>query len=143
VTRADDGEIRSLLARLAHLADVGEVDDYLALFTPDAVWVMPVIPQSGLEASERRGVTEIAAGVRERRASGVQGPGTDTAHVVTTTAIAFDGADPDTAIAESIWMFVADTASGAPRLQGFGRYRDTVKRTGGAWRLARREIALG
>lgn len=136
-----DGEVRTLLARLAQLADVGDVDEYLALFTDDAVWVMPAIPQSGLEPSERRGVEEIAAGVRERRAAGVQGPGTNTAHVVTTIAVAFDS--DDAATATSTWLFIAETASPNPRLQGFGRYTDTLRRTSGGWRLARREIALG
>jgi 3-phenylpropionate/cinnamic acid dioxygenase small subunit len=141
MTASDDGEIRTLVAKLAQFADVGDIDDYLALFAPDAVWAMPAIPQSGLEASERRGVDAIAAGVRERRAAGVQGPGTNTAHVITTIAVDFDG--EDTAVATSTWMFIGDTASAAPRLQGLGRYRDTVVRTGEGWRLARREITLG
>ena len=135
------GDIRTLIAKLAQLADVGQVDDYVALFMPDAVWAMPAIPQSGLAPSERRGIDEIAAGVRERRAAGVQGPGTNTAHVVTTISVDMDG--DDAAVATSTWMFIADTASPAPRLQGFGRYRDTVVRTGGGWKLARREITLG
>jgi 3-phenylpropionate/cinnamic acid dioxygenase small subunit len=137
----DDGAIRSLLAKLAQLADVGEVDDYLALFAPDATWVMPAIPQSGLEPSVRSGIDEIAAGVRERRAAGVQGPGTNTAHVITTIAVSF--VDDDSAVAESTWLFVGDTASATPRIQGFGRYRDTVSRSSDGWRLQRREITLG
>jgi 3-phenylpropionate/cinnamic acid dioxygenase small subunit len=139
----DDGEIRNLIALLAQHADIGTVEDYVALFTPDAEWVMPAIPQSGLAASTRRGRAEIEAGVRERRASGVQGPGTHTAHVVTSTIVQFVGAaPPDRAIAESIWLFVLDTGSN-PRVTGFGRYRDTVARTADGWRLARREITLG
>jgi 3-phenylpropionate/cinnamic acid dioxygenase small subunit len=135
------GDIRTLLAKLAQLADIGDVADYLALFADDAVWVMPAIPQSGLAPSERRGIEEIAAGVRERRAAGVQGPGTNTAHVVTTIAVT---PESDTAaVAESVWMFIADTASPSPRIQGFGRYRDTVTRTADGWRLVRREITLG
>ena len=137
---SDDGEIRTLLARLAQLADTGEVGDYVALFTDDAVWAMPAIPQSGLEASERRGRATIEAGVHERRASGVQGPGTNTAHLVTTIAVRYDG--DDVAVADSCWQFIADTTT-TPRLQGFGRYTDTLRRTADGWRLARREITLG
>jgi uncharacterized protein (TIGR02246 family) len=136
----DDAEIRTLVARLAHLADSGDLEEYLTLFTPDAVWVVPAIPQTGVEASEKAGVDAIAAGVRERRAAGVQGPGTGTAHVVTTIAITTEAADR--AVARSTWMFLADTAT-APRIQSFGRYTDTVTRTAEGWRLARREIALG
>ena len=137
---SDAGDIRTLLARLAHLADQGDVDEYLALFTPDAVWSMPAIPQTGVPASERRGLAEIEAGVAERRAAGVQGPGTNTAHLVTTTAVRFDGAD--VAVADSTWMFLVDTLA-EPRIASFGRYTDTVHRTRDGWRLARREIRVG
>jgi uncharacterized protein (TIGR02246 family) len=136
-----DGEIRTLLARLAQLADSGDLDTYLSLFVDDAEWVIPEIPQTGVPASVRKGVEEIAAGVRERRAAGVQGPGTHTAHMVTTVAVALD-ADGETAIADSTWMFLADTST-APRIQSFGRYHDTLRQVDGTWRLARREIHLG
>ena len=137
---SDAGDIRTLLARLAHVADQGDVDEYLTLFTPDAVWSMPEIPQTGVPASERRGLAEIEAGVRERRDSGVQGPGTNTAHLVTTTAVRFETAD--VAVADSTWMFLVDTLA-APRIASFGRYTDTLRRTGDGWRLARREIRVG
>lgn len=136
---SDDNEIRSLLARLAHLADTGEVEEYLALFTEDAAWVIPAIPQTGVAASERNGIDAIGAGVRERREAGVQGPGSGTMHVVTTVAVCVDG---DEAAAESTWLFVVDT-TGAPRVQAVGRYRDTLRRTPAGWRLARREITAG
>jgi uncharacterized protein (TIGR02246 family) len=136
---ADDAEIRTLLARLAHLADSGDLEAYLGLFTDDAAWVIPAIPQTGVAASERRGVEEIAAGVRERREAGVQGPGSHTMHVVTTTAVDVQG---DEAVAASTWLFLADTTS-APRVQAAGRYRDTLRRTADGWRLARREITAG
>jgi 3-phenylpropionate/cinnamic acid dioxygenase small subunit len=136
----DDGEIRSLIALLAQRADLGEVDDYVALFVEDAVWALPAIPQTGLAASERHGRGEIEAGVRERRAAGVQGPGTDTAHVVTSTIVSFEAADR--AVAESTWMFLGETST-SPRILTFGRYRDTVCRTADGWRVARREIVLG
>ena len=136
---SDDADIRSLLARLAHLADSGDLDEYLTLFTDDAAWVVPAIPQTGVAASEKRGVAEIAAGVRERREAGVQGPGTATMHVVTTTDVRLDGEE---AVACSTWLFLADTST-APRLQAVGRYRDTLRRTPAGWRLARREISAG
>lgn len=139
-TAEDELEIRNVVAALAQLADGGEVEAYLELFAPDAVWVVPAIPQTGVAASELRGVDAIGEGVRQRRATGVQGPGTHTAHVVTTTVVEFDG--DDTAAARSTWLFLADTVT-APRLQSVGRYRDTFIRTPAGWRLSRREIALG
>lgn len=135
----DDGEIRSLLARLAQLADSGDLDEYLELLTDDIAWVVPAIPQTGVAASERRGRDEVAAGVRERRAAGIQGPGSHTMHLVTTIAVDIV---KDEAVADSTWLFLADTAS-APRVQAAGRYRDTMRRTKNGWRLARREISAG
>jgi 3-phenylpropionate/cinnamic acid dioxygenase small subunit len=136
---SDDADIRSLLARLAQLADSGDLDEYLSLLIDDAAWVIPAIPQTGVAASERRGREEIAAGVRERRAMGVQGPGSDTMHLVTTIAVDVEGAE---ARASSTWVFLADTSS-TPRIQAVGRYRDTLQRTPQGWRLARREISAG
>lgn len=81
-------QIRSTLARIAHLADTGSVEDYVEQFTREAEWNMPANPDRGIPAQVRRGREEIAAGVVERRAAGIQGPGTFTRHV--TTAIAVD-----------------------------------------------------
>ena len=135
----DDGEIRSLLARLAQLADSGDLDQYLSLLTDDIAWVVPAIPQTGVAASEKHGRDEVAAGVRERREAGIQGPGSNTMHLVTTISVQTDG---DEATAASTWLFLAD-ASTAPRIQAVGRYTDTLRRTPSGWRLARREISAG
>src|SRR5215831_1437432 len=82
-----DGEIRTVLARIAQLADSGDLDEYVTLFADDAVWAMPENPSMGMPASEKRGIADIRSGAEERRAGGVQGPGTNTRHVLTTTAI--------------------------------------------------------
>ncbi|MEN3358154.1 MAG: hypothetical protein V7637_2136 [Mycobacteriales bacterium] len=82
-----DAEIRSLLARVAQVADAGTVAAYLELFTEDAVWEMPANPAVGAPAERRAGRADIGAGVRARRAAGMQGPGTATRHVVAGTAV--------------------------------------------------------
>lgn len=132
-----DGEIRSLLARVAQLADAGTVEDYLELFTVDAVWEMPANPAVGAPADRRVGRADIGAGVLARRAAGLQGPGTATRHLVTTTAV-----DAPAAAAVSYWMFLAQTAT-APRLVSVGRYDDRVRRVAGRWLLAHRTITVG
>ena len=71
---ADELEIRNLLARLAQLADGGDLDDYVSLFAEDAVW-------EGYGPA-RRGKADILAGATERRAAGGQGPGTHSYHIV-------------------------------------------------------------
>jgi 3-phenylpropionate/cinnamic acid dioxygenase small subunit len=132
-----DGEIRSLLARVAQLADAGTVEEYLELFTEDAGWEMPANPAAGAPADRRAGRVDIAAGVRARRAAGLQGPGTATRHVVTSTAV-----DVGSAAAVSYWMFFADTTT-VPRLVGIGRYDDRLRRVDGRWLLAHRTITIG
>lgn len=134
-------EIRNVLARLAQLADAGELDEYLSLFTDDAVWELPANEKMGLPASVRRGVDDIAAGARERRASGGQGPGTDTLHVLTTVSVDVD-ADAGRATSRAVFLFFSD-ASTKPTPLTMGRYQDELRRTPDGWKLAHRIIHFG
>ncbi|OFE10135.1 hypothetical protein A5N83_03920 [Rhodococcus sp. 1139] len=43
-------QIRSTLARIAHLADTGSVEDYVEQFTRGAEWNMPANPDRGIPA---------------------------------------------------------------------------------------------
>jgi 3-phenylpropionate/cinnamic acid dioxygenase small subunit len=141
MTAADaDAEIRSLLARIAQLADTGDLDEYLTLFADDAVWAMPDNPSLGMPASEKRGIGEIRAGAEERRAGGVQGPGTNTRHVLTTTAVFVES--DDRATARSYFMFFGSTAS-QPVLRNMGQYDDVLVRGERGWQLAHRTITFG
>ena len=132
-------EIRNLIAALAINADVGEIDEYAALFTDDAVWEMPANPSMGLEASVKKGREDIVAGVRERRASGVQGPGSGTWHSITTQQIAVSG---DEASGRVYYQFLGKV-DGKPSMLTLGRYADRYVRTSDGWRLAHRTIHLG
>ena len=135
-----DAEIRTVLARIAQLADTGDLDEYVTLFTDDAVWAMPDNPSLGMAASEKVGIGEIRAGAEERRAGGVQGPGTDTRHVLTTTAVFVES---DTrATARSYFMFFASTTS-QPVLRNMGQYDDVLVRGERGWQLAHRTITFG
>lgn len=116
----DDGEIRTLLARIAQGADDGDLDAYAELFAPDAVWAMPAHAATGTPAHEIRGRDQIREGARERRAKGVQGPGTHTRHLLTTTAIEL--ASATRATARSYFLFLGNT-TGTPTLQAMGRTR--------------------
>jgi 3-phenylpropionate/cinnamic acid dioxygenase small subunit len=139
--RADDElEIRNLVAALAQEADTGTVDDYVALFLEDAVWDMPANPVVGVPASKRVGRDDIRAGVVERRAAGLQGPGSGALHVIATVRV-FVGSG-DEATGRAYWLFYGDTAS-TPVLRSMGQYHDTYRRTGAGWRLAQRSIVIG
>jgi 3-phenylpropionate/cinnamic acid dioxygenase small subunit len=139
--RADaDAQIRTVLARIAQLADTGDLDEYLTLFTEDAVWGMPDNPSVGMLANERRGHAEIRAGAEERRASGLQGPGTNTRHVLTTIAVNLES--ETRATVRSYFMFFASTTT-EPVLRTMGQYDDVLVRGEKGWRLAHRTITPG
>lgn len=130
---ADEAEVRNVIVRLAQYADgLGSCEQYAALFTEDADWMMPGAP--------RHGRADILAGSIARRADGGVGPGSNTRHVIATTAVEFT--DADTAVADSYWMFYVETDA-APRLQLMGTYRDTLRRTADGWLMARREVSYG
>ncbi|WP_200174850.1 nuclear transport factor 2 family protein [Tomitella cavernea] len=142
MTRACDSErIRSLIARIAHLADDGTVEEYCAQFATDAVWEMPEDPRTSMVARTARGIDEIARGARERRAAGTVGAGSHTRHVVDCSDIEV-AADGESATAVSLWRFYARTDQ-APRVVNMGRYLDEFSCAGGRWVLARRVIRLG
>jgi 3-phenylpropionate/cinnamic acid dioxygenase small subunit len=125
-------EIRNLIARIAQLADHGELDEYVSLFSEDASWEFPGAP--------RHGRVDILAGAQERRSQGVTGPGSATRHVITTLAVQV--ADAVTATADSYWLFWRDTTT-TPVLFNMGHYHDTVRLVDGQWRITRRVITLG
>ena len=135
-----DAEIRTVLARIAQLADTGDLEEYLTLFTEDAVWGMPDNPAVGMTANEKKGHAEILAGAQERRASGLQGPGTESRHVLTTIAI--DVESEDRATARSYFMFFGSTST-TPTLRTMGQYADVLVKGERGWQLARRRITVG
>jgi ketosteroid isomerase-like protein len=128
---SDESLVRNLIARIAQLADDGDLGEYVECFTPDARWDMPGAP--------RRGHAQILAGGQDRREAGQAGPGSATRHVVNTIVVTVDGSS---ARASSYWQFYVNT-SGAPVLQLMGRYDDTFTRADDGWRLDHRRITIG
>jgi 3-phenylpropionate/cinnamic acid dioxygenase small subunit len=128
-----DRLVRELVAVSSLLTDRGDLDDFAAILEPDVSWQMP----DGLTV----GAADVMAGMRSRREAGHTGPGSNTKHVVTTLFVHRAGADR--AVAESNWIFYADT-DGTPRPAGAGRYFDTFRRSDqGAWRFESRVSARG
>ena len=130
-------DIRDLIARIAHLADSGEVAEYLDCLTPDAAWELTSATGLALTEQVRRGRADLEAGVVERRASGMQGPGSRTRHDVSSIAVTVTG---DRAHARSYFRYYVD-ADVTPVLSAMGRYDDEFVRTSDGWRLARRIIS--
>jgi ketosteroid isomerase-like protein len=127
----DELEIRNLIARLGHLADYGDLDDYMGLFTEDAVW--------DFAGGSCNGAQAIRADRVRRRSEGFQGPGSHTRHMNTTLWVEADGSDA--AFAHSYFLFVRD-ADTSPVIGLTGRYHDTLRRTAAGWKVAHRRIIL-
>lgn len=126
----DEAEIRNLLARIAQLADEGDLADYVACFTESATW-------GGAGFPERRGHAAILEGARARRAGGTAGPGSQTRHLVSTAVVEVGG---DVARARSIFHFYRETKT-SPVLDRMGVWDDTFARTTAGWKLASRTIS--
>jgi ketosteroid isomerase-like protein len=126
-----ESEIRNLVAHLGHLADDGDITEYLSFFVEDGLW--------GLEGQQPRvGLEDIRAGVEQRRKDLVQGPGAGTRHLNTTLSITIDG--PDSAHAESYVLFVGTKGTDHPEIVFTGRYLDEFRRTPDGWKMVSRHI---
>lgn len=136
---ADDVAIMKLIARIAHLADTGDLADYAECFTDDATWHLPADAGVGLPPQVRAGIADIVQGAEERRASGMQGPGSSTRHVVSTIDVDVDG---DTAKSRAYWRYYGQTDA-TPQLMTMGQYDDVFRRTSTGWRLQQRTITRG
>ncbi len=134
VHRAESDElaIRNQVAKLAHAADHGALDEYIEFFTEDASWEMPEAP--------RRGRADIRAGAEERRRAGLTGPGSASRHVITTLAVEVTGQDH--AVADSYFIFFRQTTTN-PTIFNVGHYHDDFRFVDGHWRLHRRLITIG
>ncbi len=119
------------MTRLAQVADEGDLDEYVDLFTADARWELPGATLEGRE--------NLRAGAVDRRAAGTVGPGSNTRHVITTQMVTVDG---DQAVSHSYWQFWVNTAS-EPSVALMGTYRDRLVRTDHGWKLAHRTISYG
>lgn len=134
---ADRQEITILLARIAHLADSGTPEDYIARFTADAVWHLTDATDLPMDAQLISGRDALLAGVHERRATGIQGPGSHTRHDVSSIAVEVDG---DRAVAHSYFRYYRDT-DGTPSLGAMGAYQDVFVREAAGWMLQSRAIS--
>jgi 3-phenylpropionate/cinnamic acid dioxygenase small subunit len=137
---SDQIEIRNLLATVAQLADDGDLADYADCFTADAVWVPPGSAGVELLGAERSGIADMVAGAQERRDAGIQGPGTNTRHVVSSMRVVADG--PDRASGRTYWRYYGQTDA-TPQLLTMGHYDDEFARSAQGWRIAKRTIVRG
>jgi len=133
---ADELEIRTLIAKLSCASDEGSPQDYGALFTEDAVWRMGQIPGAPKQFPPIAGRAAILAGLNERRAANIGGPGSHSRHAVFQSIVEVDG---DTAKARSYVAFYVELDK-TPKMQLFAVYQDAFVRAPDGWKLSAREI---
>jgi SnoaL-like domain len=131
-------EITSLLGQIAYAADFGTLDEYARLLADDVIWELPDAPVVNLAAQQRRGIDEVLRGARERRESGLQGPGTGTMHVVTNISV-MPGEGEVRSIA--YWHFLAGLGTD-PKLIQSGTYHDHFVQGSRGWMLSHRRITV-
>lgn len=129
----DELAIRNLIARFAEATDGGTLDEYMACIAEDAVMVI----DGGLMT--RTGSQEIHDAMEANRSAGMFGPGSGTMHVLGASRVSVEG---DTATAWTPFQFFRDT-SATKELVALGRHVETFTRSGGDWRLVRRETQTG
>ena len=136
---SDRLDVMWLIARIAHLADSGTPDEYLECFTLDAVWELTDATGLPMLTQLLTGRQALRLGVLERRAAGIQGPGTHTMHDVSAIEVAVDS---DTATARTYFRYYRNTHE-VPHLAGMGWYDDVFLRRHALWLLDRRVICRG
>lgn len=135
-------EIRNLIARAARAADIATDEQieslYLDCFTNDAIWESRIaILPNGVSSVIRQGHEELKAAARERRDSGLQGPGANSMHLVMTSVVRIDGLH---ATAQSSFMLLGHLDE-RPTILAAGLYDDALRRADDGWRLAHRILS--
>jgi 3-phenylpropionate/cinnamic acid dioxygenase small subunit len=131
----DEAAIRNVIAKLAQMADADTDDftEYLTCWTEDATTEHPTDAAHGHEEIRQRSLN--------LRAQGVQGPGANTLHVITTTWVR--SVEGDEAHADSYWHFYGGCDQPLPTMRAMGRYDDLLRRTPDGWKMHHRICTHG
>lgn len=128
----DELEIRNLIARVAWLTDSWTTTgEYVANYSDDCSWELEgVAPYRGHDGLARRLIEMLDAGVC--------GPGLPTRHCVTSLEVIGDPDHPESATARA-FVIMTTMKDGAPALEGYGEYHDSVVKRDGRWLIAQRK----
>ena len=125
LSAADRLDILDLITRADDAATRRDAEAYAALFTPDAV----------LDGTQG---THAAAGLRDAVGPIWAAEGPASLHLTLNPVIA-PGRSADDAVVSSILLIVDPAAPAA--IRATAAITQTVRRTGGAWHIARRTVA--
>ena len=131
LTHEDHEEIRQLLARLNFALDLGDIDRWVACFTPDGSWEGIGFPDSSPFAGTHAGRAALN-GFAETHYGIYRGRGRHG-----NFNVLIDG-DGDTATVQSY----ADAYGTGRSWSGTGIYRDTLLRTPDGWRFSSRRATV-
>jgi hypothetical protein len=136
----DELEIRNVIASLALLSDMGDIEEWGLLFTEDADYTIGGQPFE-------KGRAAIVESGRQRRTRGTHGPGSSNRHLSASVVVRTTG--PDTAEAVSYLAMYKDLPPedpdgevvNSPELLVLGTYRDRFRRTSDGWKVTHRDLA--
>ncbi|MDP3174662.1 MAG: nuclear transport factor 2 family protein [Phenylobacterium sp.] len=154
----DERAIERLIYQYGHVLDFGTPEDYIALFTEDAVVevhnaLIKVLhldipfpaPTMALLSSRGAEVTPDGMAFRghaalRRFVTRAEPRTARSLHVSTQPLVNLTG--PDDATAVTYLRIYHHDQAGTPGLFTFGRYLDTLRRTSAGWRISRRICEL-
>ena len=128
LTVADRLEILELLGRYAHAIDSGDGEAYADCFTDDGVIELR---RAGLHVQGREALIEFARGDHARSGAA--------RHMTNSPIIEGDG-DAATMRVYLLRLYQDRSRDGERGIGPVGLYHDTLRRIGGRWRFAYREV---
>lgn len=143
--------IQKLILREAQLLDAGQLDDWLALYTEDATYWLPIDEHadplkdsSVIYDNRERLAMRVEQIMRQNRVA--QSPASNTLRMVSNIDIEDTSADTATA---RFALLLTEVRSGDWRQQGLGETRllpghctMVCKKVGGEWKIQHKTIAL-
>lgn len=128
----DERAILRTLHRYGHAMDAGREEEWVSLFTPDAVFDV-VLAAAGAAVHREEGHDDLAAYI-----AGYPKPPNVKKHIVLDPIIEVDG---DTATVASYWLALSKNVDGTVS-EGYGRYDDELVRVEGRWRIRHRRAEV-
>lgn len=122
-------DIRTLIARCAHCADRGRLDDFAALFTEDGT-----LEIAGREPLRGREAIRTFLGAAKTALAGASVRPLIRHHV---SSVVIDVESPETATATSYFFVVTERGP-----DHWGSYRDDFARAGDRWLFRRRSVRV-
>jgi hypothetical protein len=134
---ADRMAIAEQVARYSYTADAKDLEGFIALFTPDAVWksIPPGKTEPGIHLKSRDEIRAFSADLHKKNA------GMRTGHHQ--SGLLFTQLNKDTAKTQNMIFVTQQRADeSAPRISASGVYYDTWRKTPQGWLIESRTLRM-